>query len=244
MNDQITFIPLEIGRFDEKKFNLIKQHYDNLCADLTMCFHQLSGLFPEFTVHELFKFIKTPRPEKWLLDAYAETKETEYPGMDVRVMISAGILKLPTDYSESLQDYDRINHTLRLIKETYFFYPISELFQQTETESYFAITEEFRQTLQTTITPTTKSISQNDALEALESIQSGLNALHEMKVINFATHGLAFLGTIGQFFILDKQNKNSPVDIDRNVFIKTKLRRFLIKQNSQQKHTQEQNLWQ
>ncbi len=244
MNDQTEFTPKQIGRFNEKQFSQVREYYDDLCADLTMCYHQLCGLFPEFSINEFFEYIKTPNPERWILNSYAKTKEPEYPDMNVPAMISAGLLKLPTDYTESLQDYDKINRTLRLIKDIGFFFPLSELFQQTETEKYFGLTEKFREALETTLTPITKSMAQNEALEALECIQCGLNTLHEMKVINFATHGLSFLGTIGQFYVLDKHNKDCPVDIDRNVFIKTKLRRFLIKQNTQQKHKQEQNLWQ
>ncbi len=244
MNDVITFAPRPIARFDHNRYNTIRSFYDDLCNDLSLLFHQLNGLFPSFTIALLFEFINAPNPERWLLKKYAEIKSDDFPDMDVSVLISSGILKIPSDYFESTNDIDRILRTINLIKECGFFYPIAQLYQEENGEKFFAITDDFRASLEKAITPITKSKSQNEALEALESIQQGLNTLNELKVLNFSSHGVSFLGMIGDFFRLDKDNKQQPVDIDPHVFIKTKLRRFLVNhRNGIDKYRNESTLW-
>lgn len=244
MNDSTTFAPRPIARFDHKRFNTIRSFYDDLAADLSLLYNQLTGLFTDFSIPELFEFIKAQNPERWLLKKYAELKADDYPEMDVAVMIGSGLLKLPTDYSESLNDLDRVLITLNMISEARFFYPIAELYQDDDGEMFFGVTDHFRQSLEKTITPTTKSQAQNEAVEALESIQTGLNALNNMKVLNFSKNGVSFLGMIGDFFRLDKHNSQQPVDIDPHVFIKTKLRRFLVNhRNGIDKYRDEVTLW-
>lgn len=232
MTEQITFTPRQIGRFNFKQYNVIREYYNTLCADLTMLYSQLSGLFDNFTVNDLFEFLQNSNPERWLMIKYAESKQNEFPELDVSAMIGTGILKMPFAYNESIADYEKINLIINQISDVRFFYPLRKLFHQTENESYFALTEEFRITTEKFITPKTQSISQNDALAALEGIQEGLNTLHNMKILNFQTHGINFLGLISEFFVLDKAAKDMPVDIDKHAFLKTKLRRFYIKNGS------------
>lgn len=241
----MDFTPLTIGNFDTKKFTTIRENYSLLCDDLTLLYSQLSNIFDGFTVDDLFEFINDTNPERWLTRKYAISQEEFYPGMNLPALIGTGILQLPFEFSESLADYDRIKITLNKIKGYHFFYPLVKLFLQTESENFFAVTDEFRSELEKQITPKTQSIAQNTAVEGLQQIMDGLNVLHQLKILNFQTHGTNFLGLISDFFVIDKSEKNAPVAIDRNLFIKTKMRRFMIKSsNSNNSQWREyNNLW-
>ncbi len=226
------FVPQRIGAFDEARYLKIKDTYEKLTGEVSLCFQELLEVFEGIEISDLFDYLQAPLPQKWLTDLYAQGRQKEFPDFDLHELIKSGSFKLPEALRSCAQSAEGVARLLREVRDLGFIYPLADLHHPTEKEPYmFEIDQAFLEAVEKDLSEFTRSQKENELLGALNQIRDGLNELNFSGVINFRTHGTSFLGMLGDYFERDRTQKICQINVKRNVFQRTKLNRFAIKRD-------------
>lgn len=208
---------------NEKELERTKNLYSLLCSDLSVCLFQLEDVFPGITPDDLLDFIRGFDPEKWLQKRFAEAKQDEHPGLNVLKMIQAGIIPLPYEITESINDHAKIRELISQIKGTQFHFPLARLFDKKE--KAFQLNQEFEQAAFNHYSTFAETPEQQTIVENINQIATSLNTLAGFGIFNFGTNGVLMLGKLGEFFDVEKSS-NKPLKASRRLFWRPILRRF------------------
>ena len=203
--------------------------YDRLCTDASLIMSALEDVIPGFGVKDLFELLNTGNPEQWLIVRYAAYKQEEHPGLDTMKMIETGIIPLPFQVEETINDLSEIKDVLSQIKAAGFVFPLKKLYFEAEKcfsvfdgEGFVSELEDKAKEFYSTFAETKEQV---EALQAVKQIAVGLNKLSAMGIFNWERAGVMPLGRIGEFFEVDRKNDYKLI-VARRLFIKPTLKRF------------------
>lgn len=184
---------------------------------------QLEDVIPGIGPNDVLEFAQTPDPVNWLEARFADAKKDEFPGLDTLKMIEREIIRLPYEISESLNDHAKIKALIDQIKETRFYFPLLNLWD--EKEKVFTLNQRFEDEAFEHFSAFAETKEQIELVNIVNDLASALNKLAGFGLLNFRTSGLHKLGFMSDFFDVDKGSE-TPLKTSRRLFWRPALGRF------------------
>lgn len=210
---------------NEKKLQEITSLYRELTEDLSSLHHTLNDFLPGADVQKVFDFLRTDA-RLWLAAEYGHAHSDEYPkNVDVRQLVLDGYIRKPESFNLCKAGHDFVNDTLKKIRETGFFFPISKLFfpDLLEEGGAYILTEDFHAEVETFCGNFATTPKQIEIIEEVQKLVDVLNTIHQKEIINgrnaAGINGLT--NQLSRLISIDRRmSGESPFQIDPFIFWK------------------------
>lgn len=231
-NEQEQFDPMLIGAPNKRGQLAAEDAY----GQLTETLNELQPAFEKaifqkensstFTgTGELFEFINSKFPEKWITRRYIEANEISIANLDSERIIELELVRVPAA-PDLLALRQRVLKQLEVVKASGFYYPVSNLYN-CETGK-FEITNDLFKEAEKRFCRVTQSQAQNEIVTIFNELCEVLNKLHRINIIR-GKNGSAELNLLDSFIDVMKEQPEDPFVVKDTLFYTTRLYGYRIK---------------
>ena len=192
-----------IGRPDTKKEKAIVDNYSEICTVASALLWNLEFFLDcrdKLELSEFFDFLNVKNAKDWLYQSYINHYGLTFPGIAISKIVELGMVDLPVEKMEYLiESRTELLQLIQKSKDLNFFFPLAKLFDATEDNRGFAITnqewglvgevdylhetKEFDAVLYKTVRNFTASEQENEVLQVINNAVESLNNLIQIGVI-------------------------------------------------------------
>lgn len=205
--NKLEFTPKTIGLPDQKKADQITKIYSEICTNASALLWNLEfylECMDKMELPEFFDFLNEKDPTAWLYLRYIEYHGLSFPGIAIAKIIEFQMVDVPVEsFKNLLEERAKLLSQIQSSKDFNFYYPLAKLFDFTESNRGFAITNqgwglvatefdkteyqhvttEFDEMLYKHVRTFTESEAENEAIQTIENAVDGLNELIKLGVI-------------------------------------------------------------
>jgi hypothetical protein len=174
---------------------------------------------------ELFEFVNSEFPEKWIIRKYIQENQISFPKQDIERIIELRLVKVQ-EAPELLNLRQRILKQLEVVKKTGFYYPVANLYNR-ETRK-FELNDHFFQAAEVRFCRVTQSPEQNEIVIIFNELCEALNKLHRKNILR-GKNGLTELSLLDSFFDVMTGEPENPFIVKDTLFYTHRLYNLRVK---------------
>ena len=174
---------------------------------------------------ELFEFVNSEFPEKWIIRKYIQENQISFPKQDIERIIDLRLVKVP-EAPELLNLRQRVLKQLEIVKKTGFYFPVANLYNF-ETRK-FEMNDHFFQAAEVRFCRVTQSQEQNEIVIIFNELCEALNKLHRKNILR-GKSGSTELSLLDSFFDVMTGEPEYPFIVKDTLFYTGRLRNLRVK---------------